>query len=651
MYDRAARLPARLLEITTALLAGFQLYGTWAVRRGWTFSDLLTWLPLALLVALAMGWALGPVLAEDPPEVDEASPVRIPVLAAVGTGLLGVLASWGWYAWSWPWWSVWGLLVAHTLLLGQGLPVLRAQAVRIGPRGSVALVLACLLGSVTTLWLHVPEADDAYYLNQVIATVEHPDLPLLSFDGMHGDVRAPIQQVGHRGSLWETLGSVVTWATGHPGGDAYYIYIPPVTAALSILTVWVLGTLLLGPRAGLLAAFAYTFVSITWGGHYYAYGGYTFGRIYQGKGAAYTFALPLCAIFGLRFGAQPTWRTASWVALAQLTAALTTSSALVLAPVTAALGALVGLRPDRHGLKVAGLGALSALPVVAMLFLVKFDMDALPKPSFAGEDLEQLVLFGGEGIRLFLAPAFLFGLPALARLVGAGLFLRYLLVAAVVLFNGWFTHFLGEHAGAHLSWRGYWAVPLNLLFALGGAAAVEALWQRPRDWRRWVVGTNTVALLVCFALAGRWAFVDLQWARWKVPGRALDVANAVVGHSQPDSLALLTTHIAERTTGLQGRPQIVNARRPYMRNLERHFGRRESRARQYLLRFVDHGREVEYGWALDELDRRCIDIVVPSPKAHRKHPQLHRDLEQRGFTSETYDVFRLYVRPRSACSR
>lgn len=472
MTDRAARVPARLLEVVTVLLAAFQLYGTWAVRRSWSFTGFLQGLPVALLAALGLAWLLGPVLAEATPEAGDDTAPRVPLTMAVVTGGAGVLASWGWYAGHVPWLAVSGALVLHLLVLSQGVPATRSHAARATPAQLALLLLACLGGSVAALWIHVPEGDDAYYLNQVIASVENPTLPLLSFDAMHGDTSLPIQQVGHRGQLWETLASVVTWATGHPGGDAYYVYIPPVTAFFSVLTAWAFATTLIGPRAGTLAAFFFLVFSVTWGGHYYATGNYTFNRLYQGKAGAFTLGLPLAALFGFRFGAQPCWRTFAYVTLAQSAATLFTSSALVLAPIAAALGALVGLSPDARGLKVTALGGLSTLPVVGMLYLVKLDIDALPEEPFSGQVLDQVVLFGGEdSLRLFLVPAFLFATATLARSGGAGMLLRYLLVCVLFVYNDWTTGFLGEHAGSHLSWRGYWVVPLNLVFAAGRPSA------------------------------------------------------------------------------------------------------------------------------------------------------------------------------------
>ncbi len=643
-----ARAPARLLEIVTVLAAVWQLYGTAVVRFEQSFTTLLQFLPLALIGGIALVWALGPLLADPPPEAPQPTRSIHPGWALVPAAI-AVGAAYAWHHQQAPWWLVWTGLVATAATLVVGTPA-AAHPVRATPRTALLLVAAVIAGACLPLWIHLPEGDDAYYLNQVVATVEHPDLPLLSFDGMHGDTRAPIQQVGHKAQLYETLASVVSWLTGHPGGDAYYIYLPPVTGALAVLTTWALAVTLCGRRAGTFATVAFLLIAVSWGGHYYAYGNYTFNRIFQGKGVAFTLGLPLCALFGLRFGLDPNWRTLIYVAAAQIAAASATSSALVIAPVAAALGALAGIRADRSALKVLAGGALSALPCVGMLWLVKMDIDALPKRPFAGERLDVRVLMGGgDDLRTFLGPALLPGVLALGRASGSGLLLRYLLVALLFLYNGVTTDFLGTHAGTHLSWRGYWAVSYPVVLAMGVGIALDRLWCRPSRWPRWVGAGLALASLAGFVRAGPWTFIRTDWADWKVPAYHADVAHAIVGLTVPGSIALLQTHIAERVAGLEGRPKIVNARRIYVRNLERYWGRREALHRQYLLRFVDHGEEVDYEWALQELETRCIDLLVPSRKTHRKYPALPEHLAALGFIRERYGPFSLYYRSKADC--
>jgi hypothetical protein len=82
-------------------------------------------------------------------------------------------------------------------------------APEVNTRDLVAIALAGTIGAGLAISMNRWDVDDGYYLNAVVQHLEHPTLAVLSFDGLHGDLTAPIQQVMHRAtsSWWLPLPS------------------------------------------------------------------------------------------------------------------------------------------------------------------------------------------------------------------------------------------------------------------------------------------------------------------------------------------------------------------------------------------------------------------------------------------------------------
>ncbi|MEO2005776.1 MAG: DUF6077 domain-containing protein, partial [Candidatus Poribacteria bacterium] len=197
--------------------------------------------------------------------------------------------------------------------------------------GLFALGFACALYA---LLIHRPDADDAFYINLAVAAVDHPDLPLLARDTLHGRFDLPIHLAVYRLHSYELLNGAVSWLTGFPAIRVFHWGAASVGAFLVPLAFAALFRRLT-PKHWLWATFALVIVLAAPGETHRWYGNFAFVRIWQGKGIFLFVFLPLIWLAGIRFALQPNPRRWLALAAAQIAALGCSSTALWAAPVAA----------------------------------------------------------------------------------------------------------------------------------------------------------------------------------------------------------------------------------------------------------------------------------------------------------------------------
>ena len=623
------------------------------VRLGQSFDTLCWTLPIPLLATVS---CLG-IRPKQVPEDARPDP-RPPGTLALATLALTAIFAWAWHQGWVPWPVPWLALLVHMAWLWHR----RGPATRSLHRGGSALHLAGLAlascgAALAALWINRPEGDDGYYLAQVAWTVFHSDLPLLSFDVLHGDVSLPIQQVAHRAQGFETFVSVVVAGTGLSAHDAYYVLLPPLFSALSVVICWVLARDLAGPLVATSAALAFTLILVWWGGHHYSYGNYGFVRMFQGKGFTVTLAIPLVLWSALRFSISPGPR--HWLMLmgAQCVAAFGSSTGLIVGPLAAGL-ALLAQPPTRAGQVRAFLVGLAAsIPVLGMLALVRLDITDPTQMEATGKLTDFYSTLGETGYAP-LAVVLFAAAPMLLRALGvqgASWLAGYGLVTVALLLQGLLAPLVAEHGGALYSWRLYWALPMASLAAIGVGALTALAVRRRGVW------------VLCWAasVGALWGLADLSWKRtngatldfagWKIPALEARLTRYLLEHSDSSDVALAPWTIAARLTPYRERPTLVAVRRGYLQHLERGLGTPEVDARIALYGWVNEGLKTERTpWVVDELDRRCVTVLVTRTHLHDALPGLRGTLESRGWSLQ-YDPdareprplggrYRLYLR-------
>jgi hypothetical protein len=230
-------------------------------------------------------------------------------------------------------------------------------------------------------------------------------------------------------------------------------------------------------------------------------------------------------------------------------------------------------------------------------------------------------------------------------------------VVFVLLFNDTTSWWLASFSGKLLSWRVYWALPIPALIACSAVAAVAIAVRDRSIVARSVAALAVAALGVGFFTSGRWTYdegnrASLQFAVWKVPETEYRVARRVVELSEPESVALVAPGVALRLTAFPDAPRLVAVRSGYLRHLKRHLGRRESDARIKLFALPTGKKKLgELGWYLDQIEERCIDIMVTNSTSEKLNPTLRAELERRGFVREKDARYVIWSRDRARCGQ
>ncbi|MCB9671472.1 MAG: hypothetical protein H6736_15840 [Alphaproteobacteria bacterium] len=605
MDDRVPGRAERVAEAAVAAVGFVHLWTMLVVRAGGSFHLLLAGLPLPLLATVLtwrwLGGSARPALLSVTPSS-----------TAIGLAAAAAVALWGWYGRMIPWVAAWSLLL---VAMGAFAGLQPREPTLTAPRRSwlAAVLVAGAAAAVLTLVVDRPDGDDGYYLGQVAGTLAHPDLPVLGFDVMHGDVTAPVQQPAHRAQSFEVLVAALAFLVPIGHEWLYYGVLPAVFSALFALTAGLLAREVVGERAAVPAVLASVVLAALWGGLNPTPGNFAMARMFQGKAVFATVWMPLVVWAALRFADRLDARSWALLALAIFGASSFTSSALVAAPVGAAFAVLAALRPDRSAVRAAAGGLLAALPSVVSLLLVKLDVDAAGIPPHFSRTYDW-VDFYGPGARVPLSFGLLALLPAFARTPWAA---RYVLVVFFLLLNGVTADRLGTLSSL-FEWRIYWSVPT--LAILGASLGGLAIW----SVRRVPVGAVLAVLfLVAFGRAGPWvgdrqSRASWGWPHWDRVEDGCAIAARAIAHDRVHP-ALLHRDAAICATAWLERPPLIGVRQFYLEHLYRHIGEEEGFRRVKLLRFVDgNGKRRNAPWVLDELDRRCVVSLAFDGKASER---------------------------------
>jgi hypothetical protein len=644
--QRLSAVPARIVETTMVGLGLWQLFATIGVRLGWSFRPVAIGALLVAVLTPFIAWGIVPAIADNSSQFEAPTPSKSSQWLLLLTAL--ALVVWQLGA---PWLVAWfaGLLYIGKLV-HRGPSCAPSIDTSCDGSDALALALSACAGSLAALSIHRPERDDAYYFNQILTTLEHANLPVLSFDGMHGDVTLPIQQVAHKAQTYELLLAVVSHWTGADPGNLYWIVAPALTAPLLVLSNWLLLRTLLGSRVARLATPILVLILVAWGGHYITHANFAFSRLFQGKSVFVSAVVPFLLYASYRFIRRPSLEGFLLLALGQCAGAAFTSTALVIAPLAVAAASLAGARWDRRGLQGLSGALASTTPAVVMLLLVKRDVSALGGLAADGKVL-WLHHVLEPGWRGAIAILLILGLPLVARRLqspGWHWLERYVAIIFVMALNSFAVMALVPYLGQLFSWRFYWFIPFPALLAGAVAGALVATWNLPGRQR--LLGSVPLALLVAFLAAGPWTFegsnfASLQFATWKVEHREFAVASHVVERTAPGDTVLAHPFVASRLTSFADGPVLLAVRPNYVQNLARHYGDAEASSRSRLLEFARSGRKLSTKQAIDALDARCVVAFVPAASVHKKHPDLAQKLESSDYTRQDLHGYVVWIRP------
>ncbi len=670
MGRRAATLPLLLTDLLVSALGVWAFSGWLCVYGHLSFTTCLWISPLSLGVGAAWAAHLQRRRLRAAPERPDAAEARAELgpadsrtwrlLSALSFVVFGAGVYASWSTESTLWWALGAIVHVGVVCARVGGRERHGPIdVSARPIDLIALALTAAAGAITALWVVIPNIDDAYYLNAVLFTLEQPELPLLAYDGMHGEPGVPIQQLIHRPQLFEALVSLVTFALGIDPRACFYLVVPALFAAAASLGHWLVLRTWLGRHAWI----ALPVVLLTlaaWGGGFRSYGQFGYVRMFHGKGVLITFAVPVVLYYGFQYARAPSWRALVSFSLAQCFSAMLSSTGLIVTPVAAAVAVLGAAPWTRSSLKYIALGALASAPVIAIGVLVKLELASGGALLNEGVSRTLWVPLGGVNkgaAGLLLA----FSLPLALTLLRAPQrwwVSKLVAVTLLLVFNPWTGALLGSASARLISWRMFFAVPLPLMVAATVVCGGELLYGAVRSgrdrWPRMALGLVITISLMLFLRVGHWTHQRndgrFDFAAYKLPLTAMEVSAAILEHVEPGSVLLASRSVTTWMTTYPNRPQIVWVRPAYNKNLERYWGAEESWARERLMRMTLGGYSTAA--ALDpvarQLDERCVDLVVIKGKRNNT-PLVRRRLVARKFRLvervRGYFVYKRLVRP------
>lgn len=573
-----------------------------------SFTTLLHWLPLVLLIAVAatIVWFRLPRPARpfEPAETDhggdasaasaktargsniQAAPFAVLALAVLWTGLLSAGMS---YQVFW-----WGALLA---MCGAWVSHLRGRPH--GPQGDSAgkhpaWIVPCVVVAAVciTLVANRPDADDAFYLSIPATLLRLPQLPVLLQDTMYRLPEAPVMLPFYRLSSYGVLIGTLSRITGINHLVIAYLVLPSFLAALCVLA-WVYLLRRLVPARWTSVLLILFLCVLTLGEVHRAYGNFALVRMFQGKAILATCMVPVITGSALMYARHGGMR--HWLLLfaAQIAALGVTASALFVAPAAAALGLAGGWSADATRSRRFVVGMLATVYLLGAAWVMASGTHGGQVLSVASPhpmpSVPQILdhTWGRWSTRLLLVVllaswAFVRD-PVRARYFSAGAF--FFLLAAL---NPYTVRFVADHSvGVETYWRLTWALPLPFFLAV----ILDDVIRRVPHLKSKALAVCLCLVLAALAAVFGWRFGTLLCANSvtlgtpgpKVPPVEYGVARRVAEQIPEESIVLAPEAVATWLPTFVVHPKLIGVRQMY---LSLAFTPQETAQRSNMMRYV-----------------------------------------------------------------
>lgn len=387
------------------------------------------------------------------------------------------------------------------------------------------LVAFTFIAVIITSISHRPDLDDTSFIQIATQTMRHPELAPLTFDASLGFILEPFRFAPYRLASYETLVALLAVWTGIDILNVYYIFLPGLTAALTIGVAYLFTRWFLPSGPAVLATGIFLLIILSWGETHRTYGNFVFVRLFQGKGLLIALTTPLSIVIGLLLLRRPSLWNWMLLVLAQVAAIGVSSSGLICTFVTTALVLVTSIRYDYKAVFYASaiLASILIYPAILGIWLKISDGSVLPLSKF-GTYLPVNASLGFSIREVLSLCALALGFGALRPSIQKR---EYGLLAGAVLvliFNPWFFQLLSGVSARNMSWRLAWAAPTPLLMAVAFTAFISPLLliQSVKNKMALFGSFIGVAAVVVFLVAGRWTLatsnnVALSWPSAKLP--------------------------------------------------------------------------------------------------------------------------------------
>lgn len=243
-----------------------------------------------------------------------------------------------------------------------------------GVMEELGVLAVMLMTAVLTLFVHLADTDDPYYLNRSVWVAERGNAALLDTMFSPEVLNSPYGG-GVPISSIEALFGVVAHMTGLRAGTVTYFIGAPLAAALAVLATWRLVRRWAPRRAFLVFLAAIAFLMLSGDS---MLGNFWIVRIWQGKVIAVVFLMPLIWSYLVDVQESRTRRERWWSTGLLLAAGIAffglTPTAVVWGPVMLVAVAFAALLLRSRALLIGGV-ALAVGPIVSGLAVVAFSTD------------------------------------------------------------------------------------------------------------------------------------------------------------------------------------------------------------------------------------------------------------------------------------
>ena len=356
-----------------------------------------------------------------------------------------------------------------------------STAARQEHRDNLSVLVFVLAGILLTLFLHRPDADDELYLGMSFSLLAHAHQPIQQLPGYGAGVHAnDFSGI----SASEPLKAMVSYLTGLPLLDSYYLLVPSLMSALAVIVAYrILREFI--PEGWLFGMLFFFVVMLAWGDVHRTLANFGFVRMFQGKSVLVSAVVPALILYAFLLRDRTQARYYSFLLTAVLISGIGVSrGGLIIGPLVLLFLALASIKIDtlekrKTLLIIAGISAAATLLFVyhsgwSLMNPSQLVYTGSPKGVLHTTNLEMIEFTMGDGIRAI----FLLTCVGVSFLFVKDKELRYsyrnfLAIFFLLLLIPWTSDFFAKTIQEYLSWRWMWVMPVPVLasVAVGGALA------------------------------------------------------------------------------------------------------------------------------------------------------------------------------------
>ena len=348
-------------------------------------------------------------------------------------------------------------------------------------RDTLSVLMLVFAGILLTLFLHRPDADDELYLGMAFSLLDNADQPIQHLPGYGAGIYDnDFSGIG----AYEPLKAMVSYLTGLPLLDSYYLLVPSLMSALTVIVTYRLLRELV-PEGWLFGMLFFFVVMLAWGDVHRTQANFGFVRMFQGKSVLVSAVVPALLLYF--FLARDRARAVYYpllLATVLISGVGFSRGGLIIGPLVLALLGLASIDFPSLGKLPRALLAIAGVAATVLIMLVFHFGWTLANPSqlvYTGRgdvssttNVQMIEFTMGNGLRgMFLLSCVGLGFMFVKDEKLIKVYSSFLIIFFLLLLIPWTSEFLAKSLQQYLSWRWLWVMPVPALasVAVGGALA------------------------------------------------------------------------------------------------------------------------------------------------------------------------------------